>query len=128
MRFLVVVFMLLAFSVNAWILPPLKFSTRTRTESATSRAAPPRKHLSIKGRDAFLHNNKALLADRSFRERSTSVALLGKETDDDDESNTDLVDNFDAQGFGGYLAPYAIALAASVAVTAAFFTFVLLDY
>ena len=53
-------------------------------------------------------------------------------TDDDDvetSNNTkDMSDNFDAQGFGGYLAPYALALVASVVVTGAFIKFVLLDY
>lgn len=37
-------------------------------------------------------------------------------------------DNFDGEGFAGYLAPYAIAVFASVAVTAAFVKFVLMDY
>lgn len=36
--------------------------------------------------------------------------------------------NFDGEGFAGYLAPYALALVASIAVTAAFVKFVLLDY
>ena len=57
---------------------------------------------------------------------TSQVALYGKRTDDD--SDKDIVDNFDAEGFGGYLAPYAIALLASLVVTAAFFKFVLLDY
>lgn len=36
--------------------------------------------------------------------------------------------NFDGEGFAGYLAPYALAMVASIAVTAAFVKFVLLDY
>lgn len=40
----------------------------------------------------------------------------------------DDVDNFDAKGFGSYLAPYALALLASIGVTYAFVKFVLLDY
>ena len=36
--------------------------------------------------------------------------------------------NFDGEGLAGYLAPYALAMAASIAVTAAFVKFVLLDY
>lgn len=36
--------------------------------------------------------------------------------------------NFDGEGFAGYLAPYALAAVASIAVTAAFVKFVLLDY
>ena len=42
--------------------------------------------------------------------------------------NDDDVDNFDAKGFGSYLAPYVLALFASVGVTYAFVKFVLLDY
>ena len=57
---------------------------------------------------------------------TSCMALYGKGADDD--SDKDIVDNFDAEGFGGYLAPYAIALLASLVVTAAFFKFVLLDY
>ena len=45
-----------------------------------------------------------------------------------DDKKGDLAENFDAQGFGGYLAPYAAALIASVLVTGAFIKFVLLDY
>jgi hypothetical protein len=36
-------------------------------------------------------------------------------------------DNFNASGFGGYLAPYALAVVASILATGAFFKFVLLD-
>ena len=43
-------------------------------------------------------------------------------------SNDDLEDNFDGKGFANYLGPYALALMASIAVTAAFVKFVLLDY
>ena len=46
-------------------------------------------------------------------------------TDANDESEADRMD---LAGFAGYLAPYALALAASIGVTAAFFKFVLLDY
>lgn len=43
-------------------------------------------------------------------------------------SSTDGKENFDAGGFVGYLVPYAAAAFCSVAVTAAFVKFVLLDY
>lgn len=46
----------------------------------------------------------------------------------DDNNKEADVDNFDGKGFAGYLAPYAVALIGSIAVTAAFFKFVLLDY
>ena len=37
-------------------------------------------------------------------------------------------DTFDASGFAGYLAPYALADLVAVAATSAFVKFVLLDY
>mmetsp|Transcript_23130 Transcript_23130/g.37520 ORF Transcript_23130/g.37520 Transcript_23130/m.37520 type:complete len:117 (-) Transcript_23130:86-436(-) len=42
--------------------------------------------------------------------------------------NNNSEDNFDGKGFAGYLAPYAVALLGSIAVTAAFVKFVLMDY
>jgi len=50
---------------------------------------------------------------------------------EDDESTANEVEEgkgFDGEGFAGYLAPYALALLASIAVTAGVFKFVLLDY
>ena len=60
----------------------------------------------------------------SSSHRKTLLSLVPE--DDNDDAN--VTDNFDASGFGGYLAPYALALVASVAVTGAFVKFVLLDY
>eukprot|EP00970_Alexandrium_tamarense_P004520 scaffold759_cov290-Alexandrium_tamarense.AAC.56 len=37
-------------------------------------------------------------------------------------------DNFDGEGFSNYLGPYALALVVSLAVTAGFVKFVLIDY
>ena len=53
--------------------------------------------------------------------------VLFQSSDPNDGSDND-VGNFDARGFGSYLAPYALALFASVGVTYAFVKFVLLDY
>lgn len=53
------------------------------------------------------------------------ISLYTKDTDDDYE---DKLDNFDAGGFAGYLAPYALALVGSILATVAVFKFVLLDY
>jgi hypothetical protein len=53
------------------------------------------------------------------------------ENDDDAKENDESVSpkgDFDGDGFANYLAPYALALFASIAVTAAFLKFVLLDY
>eukprot|EP00957_Ditylum_brightwellii_P004472 340037-Ditylum_brightwellii.AAC.1 len=50
--------------------------------------------------------------------------------DDVEEKSMDdqNMDRMDLDGFTNYLAPYAIALLGSLAVTAAFFKFVLMDY
>ena len=51
--------------------------------------------------------------------------------DDNDELEkipSDVQNNFDGEGFSNYLAPYALALVASIAITAAFVKFVLMDY
>lgn len=50
------------------------------------------------------------------------------EQDEQSEKDIQEASGFDGEGFAGYLAPYALALVASVAITAAFFKFVLLDY
>jgi hypothetical protein len=61
------------------------------------------------------------------------IALFEKNSDRDENdenmvpsNSKDLVERFDGDGFVGYLAPYALALLASVAITAAFFKFVLM--
>ena len=54
-----------------------------------------------------------------YRRKHTWLAVSDKDDD---------VDNFDGQGFANYLAPYALALLASIGVTALFVKFVLLDY
>jgi hypothetical protein len=57
--------------------------------------------------------------------------LLIQFAEQDEQSENDMQeakDGFDGEGFAGYLAPYALALLASVAITATFFKFVLLDY
>lgn len=46
----------------------------------------------------------------------------------DDLNGSAQKSNFDGEGFAGYLAPYALAMVASIAVTAAFVKFILLDY
>jgi len=51
--------------------------------------------------------------------------------DNDDQkgvSTAEESDNFDAAGFGNYLAPYLIAFVASIGITGAFVKFVLMDY
>lgn len=47
---------------------------------------------------------------------------------EEEETTAAVSGNFDGKGFAGYLAPYALALFASIGVTWAFVKFVLLDY
>lgn len=42
--------------------------------------------------------------------------------------NASIPEKLDAQGFASYLAPYALAVLASLAVTAAFIRFVLMSF
>jgi hypothetical protein len=56
---------------------------------------------------------------------------ISENDDDTREENDESVSpkgDFDGEGFANYLAPYALALVGSIAVTAAFLKFVLLDY
>lgn len=58
------------------------------------------------------------------------VPLFESKNDDDDKmmQESSPSSSFDGQGFANYLAPYALALVGSIAVTALFVKFVLLDY
>ena len=46
----------------------------------------------------------------------------------DEENEVETKDNFDGKGLANYLGPYALALVASVVVTASFVKYVLMDY
>ena len=74
--------------------------------------------------DRHLKNARSKISSTSTC-RSSSELFRSLESNDGDGSD---VDNFDADGFGNYLAPYALALLASMGVTFAFVKFVLLDY
>ena len=84
-------------------------------------------HQSIKCRNIQIYPIRRKI---THNERILSSLFAG--VDDDNNSNIDdlaeVQDNFDGKGFAGYLAPYAVALLGSIAVTAAFVKFVLLDY
>lgn len=85
-------------------------------------------HQSIKCRNIQIYPIRRTTV---HNERILSSLFAG--VDDDSNSNTeeDAIrekDKFDGKGFAGYLAPYAVALLGSIAVTAAFVKFVLLDY
>lgn len=86
--------------------------------------------------DAFLSPSchKLLIRPYATVKQNHVNSLLSRRNDDtDDKQQSGLspageTDNFDAAGFGGYLAPYAIAFVASIGITALFVKFVLLDY
>ena len=84
-------------------------------------------HQSIKCRNIQIY---PIRRKTTHNERILSSLFAG--VDDDNNSNIDdlaeVQDNFDGKGFAGYLAPYAVALIGSIAVTGAFVKFVLLDY
>lgn len=85
-------------------------------------------HQSIKCRNIQIY---PIRRKTTHNERILSSLFAG--VDDDNNSNIDEdaireKDKFDGKGFAGYLAPYAVALLGSIAVTAAFVKFVLLDY
>jgi hypothetical protein len=76
------------------------------------------------------------VAGRSSTKRPT---LLNVAPDDDDDIDAPLEQGqkpnelgeqggLDAEGFAGYLAPYALAAIASIGVTGAFVKFVLMEY
>jgi hypothetical protein len=50
------------------------------------------------------------------------------EEDEIVENKSEETKGFNGEGFAAYIAPYALALVASIAITAVFFKFVLLDY
>jgi hypothetical protein len=53
---------------------------------------------------------------------------LTASSDGENEVDEDDTDNFDGKGLANYLGPYALAFMASIAVTAGFVKFVLMDY
>ena len=76
---------------------------------------------------------RSIVADRHLKIARSTISSTSRSSEifqslePNDGDDTD-VDNFDANGFGNYLAPYALALLASMGVTFAFVKFVLLDY
>ena len=76
------------------------------------------------------HRRQLKIAKSRISDKSATCiggSVLFQSSNPNDGSDDD-VDNFDAKGFGSYLAPYALALFASMGVTYAFVKFVLLDY
>ena len=62
------------------------------------------------------------------REFNLTPAKLSESDDENTVSMTEESDNFDAAGFGNYLAPYLLAFVISIAITGGFVKFVLMDY
>ena len=84
-------------------------------------------HQSIKCRNIQIY---PIRRKTTHKERILSSLFAGVD-DDINSKEEDAIrekDKFDGKGFAGYLAPYAVALLGSIAVTAAFVKFVLLDY
>ena len=79
--------------------------------------------------NAFLspvHHKQVVAASRLVT--SNFFTLPAQMNDSDDQNGVSESDNFDAAGFGNYLAPYLIAFLVSIGITGAFVKFVLMDY
>lgn len=78
------------------------------------------------------HHIASKFQPSAFSRIQSATSSLFATSDDKEDRKVDNLsvgeDNFDAQGFVGYLAPYVLALVASTAVTAGFVKFVLSDY
>mmetsp|Transcript_14135 Transcript_14135/g.23638 ORF Transcript_14135/g.23638 Transcript_14135/m.23638 type:complete len:105 (-) Transcript_14135:667-981(-) len=83
--------------------------------------------------EAFLAPSSHInLQPAATRQTSRNFIPLPAQMNDNDDqkgvSTAEESDNFDAAGFGNYLAPYLIAFVASIGITGAFVKFVLMDY
>eukprot|EP00984_Skeletonema_dohrnii_P008752 scaffold3267_cov130-Skeletonema_dohrnii-CCMP3373.AAC.4 len=83
--------------------------------------------------EAFLAPSSHInLQPAATRHTTRNFNPLPAQMNDNDEQNgvsaAEESDNFDAAGFGNYLAPYLIAFVASIGITGAFVKFVLMDY
>mmetsp|Transcript_13299 Transcript_13299/g.28114 ORF Transcript_13299/g.28114 Transcript_13299/m.28114 type:complete len:134 (-) Transcript_13299:406-807(-) len=71
-------------------------------------------------------------SSKKYNQKTHRSRLFASDLDDNNErSGMEFLEennNFDGDGFANYLGPYAVAFVASIAVTAAFFKFILLDY
>ena len=82
----------------------------------TTHGSPPTK--SLLSHDG--HRNFSRWSSR-LRERENELETMVSTSDEE-------LDNFDGAGFAGYLAPYALALLASIAVTFGFMSWLLQGY
>lgn len=102
--------------------------------TASSYSISPRGHLApVRSRSWHVISNhhRQVHTYKSCHAQPAAALFFGSGDNDNQQVQVDDAtreDNFDAQGFTGYLAPYALALVASIAVTAGFVKFVLLDY
>ena len=85
----------------------------------------PRRRLATTQRSIVADRHLKIVRSKISSTSRSSELFQSLEPNDGDDTD---VDNFDANGFGNYLAPYALALLASMGVTFAFVKFVLLDY
>lgn len=76
------------------------------------------------------HPRLQLAANRHKTPKFNPLPAQMNDNEDQNKASsvTEESDNFDAAGFGNYLAPYLLAFVASVGITGAFVKFVLMDY
>ncbi len=79
--------------------------------------SPPTQHLQLAANRHTTPNFNTLPAQMNDNDDQKRVSVAPEDSD-----------NFDAAGFGNYLAPYLLAFVASVGITGAFVKFVLMDY
>lgn len=90
-------------------------------------ADPTRTKTSIIADQRHLKIARSRISDSTSRPSASGGRVFFQSPNPNDDNDNEI-DNFDAKGFGSYLAPYALALFASVGVTYAFVKFVLLGY
>lgn len=98
----------------------------------------PKRHLLLGAKSGSLSAFKLSQLSTTAAATTSTTRLFSRNTDeeneavqtdnDSDDVTTATEDRMDLGGFAGYLAPYVLAFVLSIAATAAFFKFVLLDY
>ena len=117
----------LAFSVTIMMMPTpsVAFTLQHQSISPIVGSTPinnARRHSTNKALQKNSPSSRLLLL--SSPPSSNLSSSISMSSSNNDNNN----DNFDGEGFANYLAPYALALFASIAVTAGFVKFVLMDY
>jgi len=107
-------------------IPFPKFTTNVANPTTATKYVMPQHYIHNNNNNTPKLSSSFLeLQHKSSHYPSSATALWSNKNDNDDD---DAVDNFDGQGFATYLAPYALALLASIGVTFAFVKYVLMDF